>query len=58
VAVGALQAATGILPAELFLDTIHQILRSKPSAIPVNEAAFAAGQAAVMPVLENAGTEK
>jgi 2-oxoisovalerate ferredoxin oxidoreductase beta subunit len=58
VAVGALQAATGILPAELFLDTIHHILRSKPSAIPLNEAAFTAGQAAVAPVLEDAGSGK
>ncbi|HUG12973.1 MAG TPA: 2-oxoacid:acceptor oxidoreductase family protein [Opitutaceae bacterium] len=55
VAVGALQAATGILPAEVFLDTIRHLLRSKPSAIPINEAAFSAGRAAVAPVLEETG---
>ena len=46
VALGALQAATGILPAERILGTLREILKDKPSVLPVNEEAFAAGQQA------------
>ena len=58
VAVGALQAATGILPAELFLKTMRHLLKSKPSAIAVNEMAFAAGHTAVTQILEDVGVGK
>ena len=47
VALGALQAATGILPPERILATLRQLLKDKPSVLPVNEAAFLAGQRAV-----------
>ena len=50
VAIGALQACTQILPGEAIIETIHHILKDKPSTLPLNEAAFAAGQAAVSPV--------
>jgi len=53
VAIGALEAATDILPADLILATMRHLLKAKPAVIPVNEAAFAAGQAAVN--LEAAG---
>jgi len=46
-ALGALQAATGVLPAERILATLREVLKDKPSTLPVNEAAFAAGQRAV-----------
>jgi len=49
VAIGALQAATGLLPPERFITTLRQLLRDKPSVLPLNEAAFAAGQHAVAP---------
>lgn len=47
VAIGALQAATGLLPPERFVTTLRQLLKDKPSTLPLNEAAFAAGQNAV-----------
>ena len=47
VALGALQAATGILPPESFLTTLRQLLKDKPASLPINEAAFAAGERAV-----------
>ena len=47
VALGALEAASGILPQARILETLRQLLKDKPSALPVNEAAFAAGQKAV-----------
>ena len=47
VALGALQAATGLLPPESFLSSLRQLLKDKPSALPINEAAFAAGERAV-----------
>jgi 2-oxoisovalerate ferredoxin oxidoreductase beta subunit len=47
VALGALQAATDILPAERFLDTLRHVLKGKASLLPLNEAAFAAGRRAV-----------
>jgi 2-oxoisovalerate ferredoxin oxidoreductase beta subunit len=46
-ALGALQAASDLLPAPRFLETLREILKDKPSTLPVNEEAFAAGQRAV-----------
>ena len=40
VALGALQAATGIFPKETFLAAIHATLKDKCALIPLNEAAF------------------
>jgi 2-oxoisovalerate ferredoxin oxidoreductase beta subunit len=47
VALGALQAASGILPAESLLTAIRQALRDKCALVPLNEAAFAWGGRAV-----------
>jgi len=47
VALGALQAATGIFPAETILTAIRQALKSKCAMIPLNEEAFARGSQAV-----------
>ena len=47
VALGALQAATSILPAESLLTAIRQALQAKCAMIPLNEEAFARGQRAV-----------
>lgn len=47
VALGALQAATGLLPPEQLLLTLRQLLKDKPTVLPLNEAAFQAGQLAV-----------
>jgi len=44
---GALQAATGILPPSRIIDTLRSVFKDKPSVLPVNEAAFAAGRSAV-----------
>jgi Pyruvate/2-oxoacid:ferredoxin oxidoreductase gamma subunit len=49
VALGALQAATGLLPPDCLLATLRQLLKDKPEVLPQNEAAFAAGQRAVVP---------
>ena len=43
VALGALQAATGIFPKETFLDAIRVALKEKCALIPLNEEAFAWG---------------
>ncbi len=43
VALGALQAATGILPAETFLTTIREALQKKSALAAVNEEAFQRG---------------
>jgi 2-oxoisovalerate ferredoxin oxidoreductase beta subunit len=43
VALGALQAATGLFPAETFLATMKVVLKDKPALLSLNEAAFAAG---------------
>lgn len=43
VAIGALQAATGILPKETLLTAVRQALHDKPSLIPLNEEAFSRG---------------
>ena len=47
VAIGALQAATGLFPEETFLTAIRQALKSKCAMIPLNEEAFARGAEAV-----------
>ncbi|MBI5770406.1 MAG: 2-oxoacid:acceptor oxidoreductase family protein [Verrucomicrobia bacterium] len=47
VALGALQAATGLLPPEQLLQTLRQLLKDKPAVLPINEQAFAAGLNAV-----------
>jgi 2-oxoisovalerate ferredoxin oxidoreductase beta subunit len=46
VALGALQAARGLLPADRILATMRQVLKNRPSLLPIDEAAFAAGQRA------------
>ncbi|HVS32119.1 MAG TPA: 2-oxoacid:acceptor oxidoreductase family protein [Thermoanaerobaculia bacterium] len=47
VALGALEAATGLFPAETLLFAIRQALREKAKLIPLNEEAFARGRAAI-----------
>jgi 2-oxoisovalerate ferredoxin oxidoreductase beta subunit len=47
VALGALQAALNLLPEGSVIGTLHQVLKDKPSLLPLNEAAFAAGREAV-----------
>ena len=47
VAIGALQAATGLFPEETFLTAIRQALKSKCAMIPLNEEAFSRGVEAV-----------
>ena len=51
VALGALQAATDLLPATALLDTLRHVLKDKVALLPLNEAAFAAGQQAVAPAM-------
>jgi 2-oxoisovalerate ferredoxin oxidoreductase beta subunit len=51
VALGALQAVTGILPENQLLLTLRQLLKDKPSVLPLNEEAFAVGLRAVVPDL-------
>jgi 2-oxoisovalerate ferredoxin oxidoreductase beta subunit len=46
VALGALQAATGIFPKETFLTAVRQALKDKAKLIPLNGQAFARGMAA------------
>lgn len=46
VALGALQAATGLLPEESLLSAMRRALAGKRAAIPVNEEAFRRGVAA------------
>ena len=46
VALGALQAATELLPAPAILATLRHVLKDKVALLPLNEAAFAAGQQA------------
>ena len=50
VALGALQAATDLLPAHAILDTLRHVLKDKAALLPLNESAFAAGQQAAAPV--------
>jgi 2-oxoisovalerate ferredoxin oxidoreductase beta subunit len=47
VALGALQAATAILPPNQLVLTIRQLLKDKPAVLPVNEDAFSVGRRAV-----------
>ena len=47
VALGALQAATAILPPDRLVRTIRQLLKDKPAVLPVNEDAFSVGRRAV-----------
>lgn len=47
VALGALQAATGLFPEETFLTAIRQALKDKCAMIPLNEEAFRWGVRAV-----------
>ena len=47
VALGALQAATHLFPAESFMATLRTVLKDKAALLPLNEAAFAAGQQAI-----------
>jgi 2-oxoisovalerate ferredoxin oxidoreductase beta subunit len=51
VALGALQAVTGIFPRETFLAAIHEALKDKAKLIPLNEKAFQAGVEAAEAVL-------
>ena len=47
VALGALQAASNIFPAETFLSAIREALTARPALVPLNEEAFARGMRAV-----------
>lgn len=47
VALGALQAAEELLPADSILVTLRHLLKDKPAMLPLNEAAFAKGREAV-----------
>jgi Pyruvate/2-oxoacid:ferredoxin oxidoreductase gamma subunit len=47
VALGALQAATKLYPADTFLVALRQALKDKAKFIPLNEEAFAKGQQAI-----------
>jgi 2-oxoisovalerate ferredoxin oxidoreductase beta subunit len=49
VALGALQAASELLPASALLETLRHVLKDKAALLPLNEAAFAAGRQAVTP---------
>jgi 2-oxoisovalerate ferredoxin oxidoreductase beta subunit len=51
VALGALQAASDLLPASAMLETLRHVLKDKAALMPLNEAAFAAGQQAVAPAV-------
>ena len=48
VALGALQAATGLFPKETFLTAIRQALKEKCAMIPLNEEAFDWGARAIV----------
>jgi 2-oxoisovalerate ferredoxin oxidoreductase beta subunit len=47
VALGALQAATGIFPPETFVAAVRQALKDKCALVPLNEKAFERGRAAL-----------
>ena len=49
VALGALQAATHLLPDDALIETLAHVLKDKASVLPLNRAAYAAGLAAVQP---------
>jgi 2-oxoisovalerate ferredoxin oxidoreductase beta subunit len=48
VALGALHAATRLLPDDALLETLAHVLKDKAAVLPLNRAAFAAGHAAVV----------
>jgi Pyruvate/2-oxoacid:ferredoxin oxidoreductase gamma subunit len=48
VALGALQAASGLFPPATFLAAIRQALKDKPSLASLNEQAFARGREAAL----------
>jgi len=50
VALGALQAALNLLPADSVLATLRHVLKDKSGLLPLNESAFAAGLTAVEPM--------
>ena len=50
VALGALQASTRLLPDDALTETLAHVLKDKAAVLPLNRAAFAAGQGAVEPV--------
>jgi len=52
VALGALQAATGLFPRETFLAAVKEALKEKAKLIPLNERAFQAGIDAARTCLE------
>ena len=47
VALGALQAATGLFPEATLMDAVRQMLKDKSALIPLNEKAYTAGIEAV-----------
>jgi len=47
VALGALQAATGIFPKDTLIGAVRQALKDKCALIPLNEQAYAWGMKAV-----------
>jgi 2-oxoisovalerate ferredoxin oxidoreductase beta subunit len=49
VALGALQAATGLFPVDTFLTAIRQALKDKCAMIPLNEEAFEWGRQSIAP---------
>ncbi len=49
VALGALQAATGLFPPDTFLTAVRQALKDKCAMIPLNEEAFEWGRKAIAP---------
>ncbi|HTL68815.1 MAG TPA: 2-oxoacid:acceptor oxidoreductase family protein [Lacunisphaera sp.] len=51
VALGVLQAAADILPADAMLRTLRHVMKDKAALLPLNEAAFAAGQKAGAAIL-------
>ena len=46
VALGAVQAASGLFPPESFLTTLRRVLKANCSVLELNETAFARGRAA------------
>jgi 2-oxoisovalerate ferredoxin oxidoreductase beta subunit len=54
VALGALQAATHLLPEETFLTAIRQALRDRCALVPLNERAFRSGIAAAAAQMKEA----
>lgn len=55
VALGALQAATELFPAESFLFTLRDVLKDKTALLPLNEDAFARGQRHVLETIAETG---